>query len=481
MRPLLLALLVSTSLPAVAATGPVAVMPFKNLAGSGDLDWLKLGIAETLIADLAKDGGRPVVERDQINRAIAEVMLQEQHGSDDGLAARAGKLVGATTVVVGGFQQQEKTVGTTYTFEIRITARFVNVESGVVEDTAKVTGPLENVFALQDQIVARLLKKATRPRARPKKPSKTVEAYKVYSLSLSTSSQAEQVRYLKEAIALDPDFIYALNDLKALERRLEKYRDVAERALDDKAQALVLLAKDTSRSPDDRALAISQAFAAYATSYRWRALRDLAEAIYALQMPRSALVDPHETASYYLFTALNTLKQTDLALQAGERHVKEFAGGTWTSAVDGQLRFMIDDRRRRAEQHESATAELAEIDKDEAEFLASQQATRISETDRADRIAMFGFRRCSTLYQGRRYQEAVTTCRAWAKANPRVYAQLPTDQHLDELARYFAAMSLAELGRFDEARAAMTQLQKEDGSWARSVSIPTFLTMWPRD
>lgn len=467
-----MALLLSTS--ALASTGPIAVMPFKNLAGGGDLDWLKLGIAETLIADLAKDGGRPVVERDQIDRALAEVMLQEKHSNDDGTAAKAGKLVGATTVVVGGFQQQEKAQGSSYTFEIRITARFVNVETGVVEDTAKVTGLLEDVFSLQDQIVARLLKKATKARVKAKKPQQTVEAYKVYSLSLSTSSEAERVRYLKEAIALDPDFTYALDDLKALERRLEKYRDKAARALDDKAQALVLLAKDTSKTADERAMAITQAFGAYASGFRWRALRDLAGAIYALNMPRGAMIDPHELSSFYLFLSLMMLKQGDLALQAGERHLAEFSAGTYAGSVDGQMRGLIEDRRRRVDQQQKARADLLKLEEEERELSPKLP-------NRADRIAMFGFRRCSTLYQGRLYDDAIKTCRAWAKDNPDLHSTPPNDQHLDELARYFAAMSLSELGKFEEARAALLQLQSEDETWARGMGILSFLSTWPRE
>ena len=478
-RPLLALLLTLASSSSWAATGAIAVMPFKNLAGSSDLDWLKLGITETLIADLAKDGGRPVVERDQIDRAIAEVLLQGKHSSsDDGLAAKAGKLVGATTVVVGGFQQQEKSVGGTWTFEIRITARFVNVESGVVEDTAKVTGPLHNVFAQQDQIVARLLKKATRVRAPPKKPQQTVEAYKVYSLSLSTSSEAERVRYLREAIDLDPDFTYALDDLKALERRLNKYRETAEVALNEKVRALLVQAKDSSKSVDDRALAITQAFGAFAAQQRWADVRDLAGVIYALHMQRGAFVDPHELASFYLFTSLTVLKQGDLALQAGERHLKEFPAGVYAGGVDMQLRNLIEDRRRRVEQNQKARVDLEKLAKEEQELSPTV-------ANRADRLAMFGFRRCSTLYQGRLYDEAIQTCRAWAGAHPEpqkdTQKTAENDQHLDELARYFAAMSLGELGRFDDARAALLQLQAEDESWARGVGIPSFLSTWPRN
>ena len=38
--------------PVLAAEEPVAVMPFKNLNADPALEWLKVGVAETMISDL---------------------------------------------------------------------------------------------------------------------------------------------------------------------------------------------------------------------------------------------------------------------------------------------------------------------------------------------------------------------------------------------------------------------------------------------
>lgn len=478
MRSALLAMLLalsasSSAAAASSASGAVAVMPFKNLAGTSELDWLKLGISETLLADLAKDGGRPVVERSQIDRALAEVMLQKENAtaSEDGMAARAGKLVGATTVVVGGFQQQGK--------ELRITARFVNVESGVVEETAKVTGALDNVFALQDQIVAKLLKKPQKARAKKKAtPQKEVEAYQAYSLSLATSSDVERIRYLRESIGSDPEFVYALDDLKALEQRLNRYRENAGQIADERARAALAVAKDTGKTVDERTQAVMQILSQYASTFRYRALLDFSSVVKTLELPSSGFVDVNEQASFYIFLAHLMLKQSNLALESGEAHLKRWPGSALSGSVEMQLRNHIEDRRRLVDANADAQTELQKIDSEEKEFAERQREDALKGRKAAppERTAMFGFRRCTTVYRGRLYEDAVTRCNNWAAEHP-----ASDDQHLDELARYFAGLSQAELGRFAEARQVLTTLQAEDATWARSMGIPSILTTWPRD
>ena len=228
-----------------APPDPIAVMPFKNLNADSSLDWLKLGIAETMVSDLKKSGKARVVERDQIDRAMAELALQGAAGSEESTAAQVGKLVGAKTIVLGSFQRADK--------ELRINARFVEVETGVVLDAAKTTGKLSDVFALQDEIVDRLLGREAKARPPRKITPRTVDAYEMYAKSLGTASAAEKVDYLKKSVAIDPDFAYALDDLAALETRMQGYDRVAKAKLLDQEQALLAKVNDTALDNQARA------------------------------------------------------------------------------------------------------------------------------------------------------------------------------------------------------------------------------------
>ena len=134
---LALALIVGAAASGAVASGattaykpPVAVLPFKNLNAESASDWLKLGVAETMLTDLKK-AKVPVVERDQIDKALGELLLRGDTGSEDGQAIAVGKLVGAKTVVVGSFQAAGK--------QLRFNARFVEVETGIILDSAKTT------------------------------------------------------------------------------------------------------------------------------------------------------------------------------------------------------------------------------------------------------------------------------------------------------------------------------------------------------
>lgn len=158
----------AAALPARAVSeGPVAAMPFKNLNSDPALEWLRVGMAETLVSDIRRGGKMKVVERDQVDRALAEIALQGAHGTDASTAARVGRMVGARVIVLGAFQKAGK--------NLRITARSVEVETGLVLEAAKVTGPMESVLSLQDEIAARLLgepllkgaRKAVRARKKP--------------------------------------------------------------------------------------------------------------------------------------------------------------------------------------------------------------------------------------------------------------------------------------------------------------------------
>lgn len=441
-----------SSTTAHAASNAVAVMPFKNVTGTAELDWLKLGMAETLLADLAKNGGRPVVERDQLDRALAEVLLQAEDASDDTVAARAGKLVGAATVVLGGFQVAQG--------ELRITARFVDVETGVVKETAKATGPLTDVFALQDQIAAKLLQKPPKkPRAKPRAPAKQLEAYQLYALSLSTTSQAEQVRYLKESVAADPDFIYALDALKTLEKKIaefKKNRAARERLADD---AAVLAARSKEGTPSERQLRIMQALTALLTARRYSALLALATEIYDEHLPPEQHWNVHEQASEYRFVALRMLRRLDDALRAGERHIDEFPDGRSTKSVASQLEAIIQQKEAIAKRRAGLADALKAVDVAAARPHADPD--------------MIGYRRCAAYRSCEAHAEAVDVCGAWARDHA------GRADMLDRTALFLVMLSLADLGRFDDARALAADLTAVDPAWAKE-HLGSVVDGWPR-
>lgn len=366
---LLLLVLLGAAPPARAAgkgkdktvQGPVAVMPFKNLNEDPDLDWLSVGIAETMISDLRKAGATKVVERAQLDRALAEIALQGHAGGEVSEAARAGRMVGARTIVVGGYQSAGK--------QLRITARFVEVETGVVVDTAKVTGRATAIFALQDRIVARLLgqpAKGRRPQRRrrpPKTGSKTLKAYRLYAMSLTTASDAQRVSYLRRSLELDPDFVYAAEDLARLRETLAKAEARSQALVGDR---LSVLRRDLAAGRLDAQGAV-QLMGLELTARRYYALVADAKRILARRWDDAAGFQPRLQAIQNLVNALSQLGQPDLALQAGEAYVDETAGTPYHLGLSTTLNVLIDQQERRQRLRQALPAALAEVKADLAE------------------------------------------------------------------------------------------------------------------
>lgn len=110
------------------ASRSVAVERFANISGSADDEWIGSGIAETLAADLAEDRMQVVLPPVESSR---------------GAASRP------RWIVRGGYQRLGDT--------LRITARIIDMASGDSVHSVQVDGQVEDLFALQDALSARLL------------------------------------------------------------------------------------------------------------------------------------------------------------------------------------------------------------------------------------------------------------------------------------------------------------------------------------
>ncbi len=128
-----------------ASVDSVVVVPFSNISQDAADDWIGDGIAETVAADLESLGDLAVVSRESVASALGE---EAPASLDPSAAARFAGDAGARWVVTGGYQR----VGQ----RIRITARLVDARSGAVADTLTADGTVDEIFTLQDQIVAQL-------------------------------------------------------------------------------------------------------------------------------------------------------------------------------------------------------------------------------------------------------------------------------------------------------------------------------------
>lgn len=349
-------LLAAAPAPAPASDkplAPVAVMPFKDLTNDPELAWLSVGIAETMTVDLRKGSQLQVVERDQLNHALAELKLQGLKPTDESSASKLGKMVGARTVVLGSYQAVDR--------QLRIVARFVDVETGVVREAAKVTGPTEQVFELQDAIVVKLagtpFKDAVK--RQKQKPKKTLAAYKLYAQSFTVMSDADRAQLLQSALKEDPDFTYAAEDLFDLQDRLKRLTSANAAAVSKNIEAQRAIVSDAGRTPQERLQAAMQLLGAEAADRRHRAiLRDSAW-ILGSDLPDGP---PYNIRQYALFSRINAyqaLKEQSLAMQAAENFMQQYPGSMYFTGVQAELNAWMMMQATHLEKQRTYEAQLA--------------------------------------------------------------------------------------------------------------------------
>ncbi len=187
----------------------VAVLPFANITGAADDEWLGAGIAETVNADLGGMSGVTAVPRAEIEAALRHIAENRPQGDSD-LDRRVGKLVDARFVVTGGFQRIGETV--------RVTARLFDLADNRLLRTVKVDGSMGDIFAVQDQLVRDLSAELSAKPPSSVDPFETtvVEAYEAFSKGLlnqdleTYESVERAILHYERATALDPNYVRAL-------------------------------------------------------------------------------------------------------------------------------------------------------------------------------------------------------------------------------------------------------------------------------
>ncbi len=498
--PLVVVLAMGMSIPAAArpVEGPVAVMPFKNLNEEAQLGWLSRGIAETLISDIRTTGALEVVERDQVNVALAELKLQLERGVQPASAVRLGKLVGAKTVVIGAYQH--------HLGQLRITARFVSVETGEILGTAKVTGHESTIFRLQDEIVARLLgrsveevqaarrkrtkaawarRRARRRRARERAEAqkkrkemeaRRLEAFRLYAMSLDVQSDAARAALLQKAVAVDPDFVYALEDLDRLERRIDLLRMKSDQVLDARlaAQRKRLFELDPSTTTGyQEAVSV---LSGHMQARTWGTLVEDVDLLLEKDWSRCPTpgVDCRAMLEHFRLIALKELRRFDEGIAAAESFLERHPGSQVFMAVEMLLDSMMREKRMRLEGRGDYEDEMVKVEKRIQRLEAEAERTGRPPDDA--RLAGFLVVRCSSAVGHHQFQTAVLECGEFIRR----FKDNHSARRPVLMARFYLGRALMELGQFEAATKIFEELKEDDQAFAREWSVNVFLQTMPR-
>ncbi len=150
-RKILLSLLVLLAVgraPANDNQHPLPVLAVSDFTGENPA--LCQAVTETVLTDLAKSSKLTLVERAQLRHATNELRLQKTGLTETGDMARAGKIIGATHVVVGSVNVNEQ--------RVILNARVLDVRTGMLYAGAAVNteGWNDELFALAHELANRL-------------------------------------------------------------------------------------------------------------------------------------------------------------------------------------------------------------------------------------------------------------------------------------------------------------------------------------
>jgi TolB-like protein/Flp pilus assembly protein TadD len=179
------------------------VLPFANLGGGPDEEFLSSGITDEIITALTRIEGLHVASRTS-SFALG-------HGGHDVRAI--GRRLHVRSVLEGGVQRQVN--------RLRVSVRLVNVADGYLLWSDRYDRDMRDVYAIQDEIsqnVARALQVILTDDERSalaRVPTRDVGAYELYlrGRSYFRQTRRKSLQYARElfqrAIALDPSFAFA--------------------------------------------------------------------------------------------------------------------------------------------------------------------------------------------------------------------------------------------------------------------------------
>jgi serine/threonine-protein kinase len=177
------------------AGGPrsIAVLPFKNIGGNADLNYLGVGLADAVITRLSSSP-------DLIVRATSSIARYESQSVDPMHVARE---LDVSAVLDASFQRAGE--------RFRATARLVEAPGGQALWAGKIDLRLEDIFEVQDE-VANGIATALTARLQSKSFTPSAEAYDLFLRSSNAVRAGRQSAYqegmamLERAVELEPRY-----------------------------------------------------------------------------------------------------------------------------------------------------------------------------------------------------------------------------------------------------------------------------------
>jgi eukaryotic-like serine/threonine-protein kinase len=248
---------VETAAVAAGSLHTLAIVPFTNATGSGELEWMRTGLADMLVTDLSQSKYVRPVPGERVSRVLQQAGLSKQSRFDEAALESVSKLARAQSVLSGQFVEAAG--------KLRLDLTLRRAGSGVAVPL-KAEGTASDVFAMVDRIAQQVREhldlspeQIRSDTARPVAEVSTgsLEALRAYHAGLAKLEQGANqaaLPLLKEATTRDPSFAMAFAKLASAYLETGDPREAG--AAIERAQALA----------DQKALPLPERYQIHATA-----------------------------------------------------------------------------------------------------------------------------------------------------------------------------------------------------------------------
>ena len=131
----------------------IGIIEFQSLNEEAKKDNLGKIVSEMLTTSFVNSESFKIIEREQLQKVVQEFQLSQSGIIDTSYAKQIGKITGADAIVTGSVTK----IGN----DLRLDARIIDVESGIILTAEKSVGKvdLKSIGMMTDQIVANLVNK----------------------------------------------------------------------------------------------------------------------------------------------------------------------------------------------------------------------------------------------------------------------------------------------------------------------------------
>lgn len=215
----------------------LAVLPFRNISGNPDADWMRAGMQEMLSSDLAHVPDLRVVPSDRLGALLTDLKLGPGSTFDDVTLKSVGEFLSVDTVVTGSFVKLGPAARVDVSIRRPSTGEEIHIKAEA-HDESQLLGVVAHLAAEVRRTIVGEEKRDLVVTMVGEKGSQNAEAIKAYVDGLSRLHQGnnlEAIDLLSEAVAQDGEFALAytyLGEALANAGRKEEARDTLKRALD---------------------------------------------------------------------------------------------------------------------------------------------------------------------------------------------------------------------------------------------------------